>query len=418
MSLHTQFLFDLPQQEIASLLRETIKSCQSLSIVTGFATVEGLKVLLPELSANPHKLKTLIVGSGTYRGFEVMDELLGQNIAEDRLYVHMGHTRETKPGKKHAFYRYHPMLHSKIYYFEMPNGQAVAFVGSHNLTGFALFGLNGEASVKVEGDINHPEIQKIRHHIEFSQSQATQYSPFMKRAYTWWSSQFVDGLRSKINDSRPFENEQTIVILTEAQNGDLPRTDDVVYFEIPAALGQLRTLNTEVHIYVYEPLPTRPQVALHSLEEAKATFWCRISGLEAEQGGMELNADWFIEDRRTPVLKRAPKPFRPNTLGGMQQVSVTVKYQVRDSFEYLFDREITKWKPILKKQERIQAAIQETKFLKPLKLVPPEDLEWYQVVDLVAEDERKENEAYKEALRTLSPQANSFILLSMRRRKI
>ena len=36
------------------------------------------------------------------------------------------------------------MLPSKVYLFELLDGTAAAFIGSHNLTGFALCGLNGE----------------------------------------------------------------------------------------------------------------------------------------------------------------------------------------------------------------------------------------------------------------------------------
>jgi HKD family nuclease len=43
------------------------------------------------------------------------------------------------------------MLHSKVYIFELGGGASAAFVGSHNLTRFALYGLNGEASVLLEG---------------------------------------------------------------------------------------------------------------------------------------------------------------------------------------------------------------------------------------------------------------------------
>ncbi len=34
-----------------------------------------------------------------------------------------------------------------IYYMELPGGDACAFIGSHNVTAFALTGLNGEAAV-------------------------------------------------------------------------------------------------------------------------------------------------------------------------------------------------------------------------------------------------------------------------------
>ena len=59
------------------------------------------------------------------------------------------------------------MLHSKIYYMEMPNDQACAFIGSHNLTSFALRGLNGEASVLLEGPRERPEFASVREHVRW-----------------------------------------------------------------------------------------------------------------------------------------------------------------------------------------------------------------------------------------------------------
>ena len=61
------------------------------------------------------------------------------------------HWAETSSsGAKHRFYRYHPMLHSKVYLLDMGDDNACAFVGSHNLTGFSLLGLNGEAGILIE----------------------------------------------------------------------------------------------------------------------------------------------------------------------------------------------------------------------------------------------------------------------------
>ena len=48
------------------------------------------------------------------------------------------------------------MLHSKVYLLDMPGDEAVAVIGSHNMTGFALGGLNGEASVMLEGHKTDP----------------------------------------------------------------------------------------------------------------------------------------------------------------------------------------------------------------------------------------------------------------------
>ncbi|MGB2820628.1 MAG: hypothetical protein WBF17_06575 [Phycisphaerae bacterium] len=45
---------------------------------------------------------------------------------------------------------------------EAPDGTASAFVGSHNMTGFALGGMNGEASVLLEGPSTEAVFEQIR----------------------------------------------------------------------------------------------------------------------------------------------------------------------------------------------------------------------------------------------------------------
>jgi hypothetical protein len=57
----------------------------------------------------------LVVGAATYPGFEALDNLLTAGVPPDRLHVHLGHTAETG-GHKNLFARFHPMLHSKVYY--------------------------------------------------------------------------------------------------------------------------------------------------------------------------------------------------------------------------------------------------------------------------------------------------------------
>ena len=87
------------------------------------------------------------------------------------------------------------MLHSKIYFFEMPEGTATAFVGSHNLTGFALRGLNGEAAVLLEGPSSDPVFDEIRSHIAESYRQAVPYDTSLKEAYArWFHRTYISGI--------------------------------------------------------------------------------------------------------------------------------------------------------------------------------------------------------------------------------
>ena len=106
-------------------------------------------------------------GKGRVKGGEIgieLDALLADGVSPDRLYVHLGHTNETG-GRKNPFARYHPMLHSKVYYMELPNGDACAFIGSHNMTAFALTGFNGEAAVLLEGPQASAEFNEVRQHM-------------------------------------------------------------------------------------------------------------------------------------------------------------------------------------------------------------------------------------------------------------
>jgi hypothetical protein len=113
MAVTTTVLFDLPQQEIATLIEGKLRSSRATQIVSGFVTVEGIRALEGALSANPTVLQTLVVGAGTYQAYQALDDLLGAGVPPDRLFVHLGHTRATGATAKHRFYRYHPMLHSR-----------------------------------------------------------------------------------------------------------------------------------------------------------------------------------------------------------------------------------------------------------------------------------------------------------------
>jgi hypothetical protein len=416
MSINVEVLFGAPQREIASQIKDRLNRCVSASLVAGFVTVDGLEAISEPIRTNPGKLTTFVVGSGTYRAFQAFDGLIADGVPLDRFWVHLGHTRSTAEGAQHSFYRYHPMLHSKVYLMEMGDGTACAFVGSHNVTCFAMLGLNGEAAVMLEGPSSDPQFEIIRQHIQESRAQSIPYSPGMKEAFSWWTTQFLEGLRDKSNDvPRDGEGKKTIVILSAKGDDPLPKKGDIIYFEIPAGLGKITSLQAEVHIYIFGNKPDSPYAGLGALNRARASFWCQTKGLELEEGGAELKADWLIESKIEPKLLRAPRPFRPKPSLGMQQVRVKVWNDVYDDYEYLFEAAKHAWEPVLDDHSKVQIADADRALMAPLQLIPPEDREWFLVKGLrAAEEERTE---YKQALAEASPSAGSYILISLRRRK-
>src|SRR5437763_652773 len=130
--MNTTVLFGTPQCEIATQINTKLSQCQIGSIVTGFLTPSGVRALAGPIRARPTSIQRLVVGSSTYPGFQALDELTAMGVPLDRIRVHLGHTRESGT-HNHPFVRHHPMLHSKVYYLEMPNEQACAFIGSHNV---------------------------------------------------------------------------------------------------------------------------------------------------------------------------------------------------------------------------------------------------------------------------------------------
>jgi hypothetical protein len=183
--------------------------------------------------------------------------LIGAGVPVDRLFVHLGHSAPTS-GRKNPFARYHPMLHSKIYYIELPNSEACAFIGSHNITSFALGGLNGEASVLVEGPLSSSAFADVRRHIEIAQKQASPYSPGMKEAYAWWTREFIDGLKAEMGLPQDGTTVRTIVLFASAAKTDRPKNGDQLYFELPEGIEQIESLRTETHLFLFDSLPPNP----------------------------------------------------------------------------------------------------------------------------------------------------------------
>lgn len=419
MSVKTTVLFSKPQFEIASMISQRLSQSTSTSIVTGFATPGGLKALAGPIKARPASIDTIIIGAATYPGFEALDELIASGVPQNRLFVHLGHTRSSGTPKNPTV-RFHPMLHSKIYYMEFPDGNACAFIGSHNMTSFALTGLNGEAAVLLEGPIQSVEFQQVRNHIGEARSQAARYSPSMKESLAWWTREFIDGMKAEVKLPVDCITVRTILIFAQAVKQDQPILGNRLYFEMPAGIEQIESLSTEAHLFLFEKLPQDPWVALQRTQTAHACYTCRILGADNRQGNLEVKADWQIDGTTAPVLKRVPsKLLRPNTSAGMQQVRAEVHSVGVTPFEYLFDRQKKAWDPVYTDERPIYASRGDLRDETPWH--DPDDRRpgngWKLVLRLVPR-EQEAQESDMLALELAAPDSGSFMLVSLRRRRM
>ncbi|GJH13592.1 hypothetical protein CBA19CS11_32160 [Caballeronia novacaledonica] len=433
MTVIPTVLFDSPQREIGPLIADRMARSLATSIVTGFLTPGGLGAIAKPIEANPLSLKTLVVGAATYPGFDALDNLLTAGVPSDRLHIHLGHTSETR-GRKHPFARYHPMLHSKVYYMELEGANACAFIGSHNVTSFALEGLNGEAAVMLDGPVDSPEFQEIRKHIDAARNQSVRYSPGMKEAYAWWMREFIDGLKAEMKIPQEGSTVRTILLFASAAREDRPTIGQSIYFEIPAGIEKIESLKTETHLFLFDTLPTDPWKALIDASSAIARYTCKTLGAENKQGNREIVADWRIDGATRPILRTVPRSiFRPGKPNDMQQVRAEVVAENVVPFEYLFEREKVEWDPELlsegilhphRELERriVQEDMRDGGGAREWSNVALEEAlggsrgGWKLVNGLVRRaGSAKEND--EAALQRANPDSGSFILVSLRRRR-
>jgi hypothetical protein len=77
------------------------------------------------------------------------------------------------------------LLHSKILLLKQNNGQAIVFIGSHNMTNRALRGYNTEHSLMIECSVDDPFVQQIESVLENIKQDCIPYDHSMKDIFIW-----------------------------------------------------------------------------------------------------------------------------------------------------------------------------------------------------------------------------------------
>lgn len=419
MTTSTELLFDVPNRSIASEIKKEIADCSEFYFVIGFATEGGLAMIENEIKGNPMKLKTIVIGAGTLRAYEALDELTKIGVPMDRLMVDLGYSR--KSFSKHPFIQFHPMLHSKIYYFKKTDGTSTLLVGSHNLTVHALGGQNGEATIRVKGDTSDTIFKDIESYILNCQMQATQYDPSMKTAYAWWARQYFEGLRWKIlyaTGEKDIEFKRTILIFSAQEPlGRMPGLGDIIYLEVPEAFRVLESLGDQVHLYLTSQIPNTPLEAIANVNILRNAFALEVTGTNIEQ--VERGrADWVIRDITKPILEPAPYPFDLTPRSSFVQVFVKIKGPLKDRYEYKFNYG-NHYAPLFDGENEIALGDEEALMLKQLNLIPPEDKPWQKVTDLIPVDGFENKTPYiRNMLKLMLPESGNFVTYSNARKKI
>jgi hypothetical protein len=400
MSLTVTFLHAHPQTEIAKMIRSRLVRCTEAQIVSGFATPDGIDALRATASAG--KISCLVLGAATFKAFEALDDLISSGLPPSAARVHLGHSR--RPGEKHPFTRLRPMLHSKVYLFKIPDGTSAAFVGSHNLTGFAMRGLNGEAGVLLEGHDSNSIFDEVRAHIAESYRQASQYDATLKEAYARWYAEYLDQLRKETGDMpRDAEYRRTIILFATQAPGPPPAPGQRLYFELDKRIEEIKALDTEVHLHLFPSLPSSPRSALASVGSASTSVVASVEAIDSGAGSAEVKADWSVETVGGPTLTPIIRPFRPALSAGKQQVRALIKSRLTETYNYLFEESTPTWEPVFGDEVLIDEDNQQR---------------WSPVIGFGHNEQvGQAGKMLFKALPEMSPDSGSFILFSRKRRK-
>lgn len=161
MTNNIQFL---AKETVQKGLQKAAEQCESLIGTIAFWTIgigqieQFLDRIFLEKLANADSYMCVDISAPT--DLDKLNDLV--KYCQSNIYLHCVefYPKETQSKE------FQHLLHSKIILFNLPDGKAKLWLGSHNFTQFALSGLNFESSVLIETEQNSELYQNAKKYIE------------------------------------------------------------------------------------------------------------------------------------------------------------------------------------------------------------------------------------------------------------
>lgn len=294
----TTFLFDEPRSEIAAHILERASKAEAIDIVTGFATREGLEKIIEPIEEKPEKLRSIVIGKATTRACDALDYLRHKiGVPEERLKVHLGFAKDETHLPKSDKYR--PMIHSKLIYMDLPDNKACAFIGSHNLTAFALSGENGEAGVLIEGDKDDENLKKVKRQINAINNDARIYDHKKRDFYIHWNQSYMSGFQAEMFPQED-EDPRTVLIFATTQNC-APEINKNISIKL-SKNSFPNIQGAEVHLYIFDKLPETAEEAFYEKNKAQKKFIGKIEDANSNKREGNLIINYSISENNKPCI--------------------------------------------------------------------------------------------------------------------
>jgi hypothetical protein len=333
MPLNTQFLFPKSDEQIASLICEKAKAAKSIQIVTGYATLDGIKKIANHIK---NKLSLFIIGRSTYEGCEALRYLIKLGVPNDNLKINLGLKHEANPTQNRNFT---PMMHSKIIYIVYDNGFASAFIGSHNVTSYSLCGKNFEAGVLVEGNDDDVFFQNVRRQIEAINKVSSRYEENKKHFYEAYAKSLMNGFTNSM--FKP-DDTRTVLIFAKNEFAEL-EFEKRISIELNKLIFD-KPQGTKVHIYLFKNMFTTAQEAFHKRDSAVLKYRGVVEESITNYSHGQIEAEYVIEDNNIPVIKKSNiAKFKGELSSENYNCIIRIKAKLLDEYEYILNKKNEKY---------------------------------------------------------------------------
>lgn len=299
------YYFDNGRGDLTPQLKMSLENCRTFLIITGFVTEPGILGFGDGIQF-ARKLSLFVFGHCNDKALRAMSALydrLADLGKKNVIKVHFGYGNyATEADGLKQIYR--PMLHSKIFVFTYEDGMLEVYVGSQNVTGYALMGLNSESVVRLRGQVDEDVFRKILLDVRKLELEAKPFRKDLIEIYKDWHYNVVKGLISDDNKERS-EYHSILYVWIDRNEKIMPKLKDKLYFQAPLSLSSnLRTIERTADVWIVPYDPSDP--LWHPPEREVFFFRATQSGANDPrvQAVEYTNVEWYIPDFTSPVLKR------------------------------------------------------------------------------------------------------------------
>lgn len=237
--MNLEYFFNLGKRsnKLSEKIRDSLKNAKKIKIVSGFLSKSGFESILGRNSKEKQefgeKIEYIIVGCLTVQCAELFDDLIKYPNYQKKIFVNLGIGRASLTYKK-TLTRYLPMVHTKIIGIDYDSNQNTFYIGSSNITKFALEDFNAEAGVIIE-NLTEAESGEISNYMDSIKSLPSTklYDVKQKEDLIYLTQLFTTDESDYLNNL--YENIRTFLLVlcvspTVDRNIFIP--DNIIYSDI------------------------------------------------------------------------------------------------------------------------------------------------------------------------------------------